>query len=62
MPLAPSGPQYFRMHGQMDTESEADAADVHMEVSHWPALSEASASNGQEGPVNLEERVAEQLR
>ena len=52
------------MHGQMDTESETDQADIHMvEVGHWPAIPpSASASNGQEGPVNLRERIAEQLR
>ena len=52
------------MNGQMDTESDADPADIHMEeVAHWPAIpTGASASNGQESPVNLVERIAEQLR
>ena len=47
------------MDGQIDTESDADAADVHMEeVRRWPPLSEASASTG---PGNLVGRIAEQL-
>jgi len=46
MPSAPRVPQHFRIHGQTDTDSEADQGDVHMEPAeqrHAPVAKAASA-------------------
>ena len=48
MSSPPNVPQYFRLHGQMDTESETDQADVPMSstasavpTARWPPMDDA---------------------
>ena len=73
---APTGTQYFRMNGQMDTESEPDQGDTHMEnermeqpvmttsavrPAQWPATDAASVAAERRRTARRQQRREEQI-
>ena len=64
MSTNPNVPQYFRISGQIDTESEADQTDAYMEgegpahVANWPLLDDASVARDRERTERKQRRRA----